>query len=217
MLSGMKREIKAELQKNPQRELGRAGSVLNVHSDGFYQSDLFLKDVKQACHIVDKNSGGVFKPIFLMDWSPIHAKKLDNALNAKCMNVRPCGHQPLMEDGFFLKDGIKVTQHMVFQDGPNRGMAKGLKKVCSERFGADAISGERQDDLVARLEAEEDFCSVKPRVVKVVEEHGGKVMFTPKFHPELAPIECVYRDISRVVQEKNVAGVSAASYSQCNR
>ena len=58
------------------------------------------------------SAGGVFKPIFLMDWSPIHAKKLDNALNAKRMNVQPCGHQPLMEDGFFLKDGIKVKDSL---------------------------------------------------------------------------------------------------------
>ena len=57
---------------------------------------------------------------------------------------------------------------MVFQDGPNRGMAKGLKKVCSERFGADAISGERQDDLVARLEAEEDFWLVCPKLLSSV-------------------------------------------------
>ena len=46
---------------------------------------------------------------------------------------------------------------MVFTEGPLKGKAKGLRVVCEERFGADAVRGERQDALVARLEAEEDF------------------------------------------------------------
>ena len=30
---------------------------------------------------------------------------------------------------------------MVFPDGPMKGVAKGLKVVCTERFGAEAIVG----------------------------------------------------------------------------
>ena len=51
--------------------------------------------------------------------------------------------------------------------------------------------------------------SVKPLVVKLVEAKGGRVLFTPKFHAELAPIECVYRDVSKTVRQSNVAGISA--------
>ena len=46
---------------------------------------------------------------------------------------------------------------MVFLEGPFKGMPKGLRQVCEERFGVDEVKGERQDALVARLEAEEDF------------------------------------------------------------
>ena len=46
---------------------------------------------------------------------------------------------------------------MVFENGPLQGQAKGLRAVCEERFGAEAVRGEKQDALVARLEAETDF------------------------------------------------------------
>ena len=46
---------------------------------------------------------------------------------------------------------------MVFEDGPLKDKPKGLRRVCEERFGVDAVKGEKQDALVARLEAEEDF------------------------------------------------------------
>ena len=46
---------------------------------------------------------------------------------------------------------------MVFPDGPYRGMAKGLRQVCIERFGPDSVKGKKQDDLVTLLSAEEDF------------------------------------------------------------
>ena len=56
-----KPEVVAELQKDPRREsvLRRAGSVLNISSDGYYNSDLFLKDMDKACDVVHKNSGAL--------------------------------------------------------------------------------------------------------------------------------------------------------------
>ena len=57
------------------------------------------------------------------------------------------GKQPLMKDGYFEKDGERVPQSMVFTEGPNNGLAKGLKQVCLERFGPDAVKGKLQDDL----------------------------------------------------------------------
>ena len=53
-----------------------------------------------------------------------------------------------MKDGWFENsEGEKVTQLMVFADGPNKGLAKGLRQVCLERFGPDAIKGQKQDGL----------------------------------------------------------------------
>ena len=53
-----------------------------------------------------------------------------------------------MKDGYFMSaSGELVTQSMVFLDGPNQGLAKGLKQVCLERFGPEAIKGKKQDGL----------------------------------------------------------------------
>ena len=58
------------------------------------------------------------------------------------------GKQPLMKDGYFNNaGGERVIQQMVFQDGPHHGKAKGLKQVCLERFGAEAVQGKLQDGL----------------------------------------------------------------------
>ena len=51
----------------------------------------------------------------------------------------------------------QIIQKMVFETGPHCGKAKGLRAVCAERFGEAAVAGERQDALVARLEAQTDF------------------------------------------------------------
>ena len=36
---------------------------------------------------------------------------------------------------------------MVFQEGPDKGKAKGLRQVCTERFGPEAVKGKLQDGL----------------------------------------------------------------------
>ena len=46
---------------------------------------------------------------------------------------------------------------MVWESGPRKGKAKGLKVVCTERFGEDAVKGLRQDGLIALLEKKVDF------------------------------------------------------------
>ena len=55
------------------------------------------------------------------------------------------------------------------------------------------ISGKKQDDLVEILEAEEDFQTSRTLLEEVLAEIGARVVWLPKFHPEFAPIECVYR------------------------
>ena len=57
------------------------------------------------------------------------------------MNVNPGGKQNIMRPGWYLKDGVKVKQKMVFEDGELTGVAKGLRQVCRERFGDEKIRG----------------------------------------------------------------------------
>ena len=64
-----------------------------------------------------------------------------DGLNAAAMNVNPGGKQPLMRPGWFRRGPLKIKQHMVFLEGPNMGLAKGLRVVCQERFGENAVNG----------------------------------------------------------------------------
>ena len=57
------------------------------------------------------------------------------------MNVNMGGKQPRMRPGWYLRNGVRFKQHMVFEGGPHEGIAKGLRQVCSERFGAEKITG----------------------------------------------------------------------------
>ena len=54
-------------------------------------------------------------------------------------------------------------------------------------------SGKLQDQLVEMLEKEADFSSSKTILEEELEKLGAKCIFTPKFHPELNPIESCYR------------------------
>jgi hypothetical protein len=105
-------EIAAAIAASSEEQVRRAGSVLSigVNRDGYYHSELFLEDIKNASTIVRENSGGERKAVFITDNSPIHNKKGDDSLNAKRMNVNSGGKQPFMEDGYHFQDGMKVSK-----------------------------------------------------------------------------------------------------------
>ena len=50
----------------------RAGSVLDVSRDGYYTSEKCIPDFLKAAEIVKTNHNGKYKPVFLIDHSPIH-------------------------------------------------------------------------------------------------------------------------------------------------
>ena len=95
----------------------------------------------QAIDIVQKNYGGKYTPVFKTDHSPIHSGFASDALNANRMNVNPGGSQPKMRPGWFLRNGQKVIQQMIFEEGPLEGVPKGLKQVVKERYGEHFIRG----------------------------------------------------------------------------
>lgn len=71
-----------------------------------------------------------FRIVFLIDNAPSHLKKAENALNAKEMNKKPGGAQPVMRDTFWIDDdGKRHEQKLVDDDG----VPKGLKRVLQER------------------------------------------------------------------------------------
>ena len=65
-----------------------------------------------------------------------------------CFKINHCagGKQPKMRPGWHMigeeeEKKMRVKQHMVFTSGPSAGVAKGLRIVCQERFGEEAVEG----------------------------------------------------------------------------
>ena len=54
------------------------------------------------------------------------------------------------------------------------------------------------------LESEEDFAATKAILEEELEKLGAKCIFTPKYHPELNPIECCYRCSHSLVANNSV-------------
>ena len=48
-----------------------------------------------------------------------------------------------MRPGWYCRGPLNIKQNMVFKDGTNIGLAKGLRVVCQERFGESSIEGRR--------------------------------------------------------------------------
>ena len=40
------------------------------------------------------------------------------------------------------------------------------------------------------------------------EKRGDIIVFCPKFHPELSPIESAYRDVAKTLRQENIVGSS---------
>ncbi|KAH8914075.1 hypothetical protein BT69DRAFT_1343613 [Atractiella rhizophila] len=60
--------------------------------------------------------------LVVFDNSTGHGAMASDALNAKNMNLGPGGKQPVMRDGWWSKDGIKVPQPMMDVQGVPKGM-----------------------------------------------------------------------------------------------
>ena len=99
----------------------------------------------------------------------------------------------------------------------NIGLAKGLRAVCSERFGPDKVKGKKQEHLVEMLANEEDFKSTKPMLEVDADKRGDKIKFGVKFTPELMAIEAAYRDISRYMKIHNIEGCSKGFLSRLEK
>jgi hypothetical protein len=68
--------------------------------------------------------------IFVFDNSTNHGTRSEDALIVRKINMHPGGLQPLMREGWPIRDEEKVPQSMVMEDGKT---AKGIKKILEER------------------------------------------------------------------------------------
>lgn len=156
--------------------------------------------------------GPGYQALFMVDNSQGHSAYSEDALLVSRMNVKPGGKQAHMRDGWFMRDGIKVIQQMVYPpdhpEFPNE--PKGMKAVLAERgLSQQRLRGKckkcESDSLACCykriLELQADFQEQKSLVQEVIESMGHLSIFLLKFHCELNFIEYFWRQVKKYLRD----------------
>ncbi|KAJ7689723.1 hypothetical protein B0H17DRAFT_937013, partial [Mycena rosella] len=112
-----------------------AGQMIEYgkNCDGYWTGELFVNQVvNKIIPAFEARHGAGYQDLIMVDNSPLrkgHSAYSENALLATRMNTKPGGKQARMHSGWYLKDGRKVVQPMIFPPNhltyPNQ--PKGLK------------------------------------------------------------------------------------------
>ncbi|KAJ3831483.1 hypothetical protein F5878DRAFT_654823 [Lentinula raphanica] len=105
-------------------------------ASGMWNGELFAKQLEEKFFPAFAAAHGPgHTAVILVDNSQGHASYASDALRASAMNLKPGGKQPRMHPGWYIRDGIKVVQSMVFpldhHTHPNQ--PKGMKAILQER------------------------------------------------------------------------------------
>lgn len=159
--------------------------------------------VEKIIPAFERAHGPGFQLLLMVDNSQGHAAYAVDALLVQRMNMNPGGKQAPMRPGWFMRNGVKVVQPMVFPvDHPKYpGQAKGMKQVMKERgllrprllmqCSAPKKCEHSATGYCAKriLELQPDFLEQRSLVQEVIEAAGHLCIFLPKFHCELNFIE----------------------------
>ena len=88
---------------------------LETQKDGYFNSNMFLKQVDSALDVFEHRFPGVIG-IFLFDNAPSHRKYPPDGLNPANMNVYPGGKQAIMRD-----TGMGIYKKWCYQTAQQRG------------------------------------------------------------------------------------------------
>ena len=175
-----------EITKLAKPDLPAAARVLfkfGAQGDGYWNSEHFIAQVKVALKIAEfKYPSSDNDLVFLFDQSSGHCAYAEDALIAHKMNVSNGGKQPFMKETIWDARPQKMVT--------STGLQKGLKSVLEER-GVN-VKGMKKEDMVKVLEEMRDFKFQKTKVEELILNKGHRVMFIPKFHCEINPIERVW-------------------------
>ena len=166
------------------------------NSDGYWKSADMAKQVERMVGKFESMHPGC-KGLFCFDQSSNHAAMPEDALVASRMNLNPGGKDvPIMRNGWFMRDGVKVVQTMVNEQAE----PKGIKAVLVERGLWDRLRlecdhcPEGSDSCCARkiMASQPDFLEQRSLLADILEKRGHIVEFYPKFHCECNAIERVW-------------------------
>ena len=184
-----------------------ATEYLEYGKDNYWTSEKMIRQVLDVALPVFRVAFPDFVGVWIFDNSSNHGCFAPDALRAEKLNLGPGGKQPHLRDGFI--DRQQVPQSMQFPpdyDEPDlAGKPKGIKQILKERglwpaqglrlncppSDGQSKSCQPEGGCCARkvLAAERDFREQKCQLQEELEARGQVVLFLPKFHCELAPIE----------------------------
>ncbi|KAG1762082.1 hypothetical protein EDD22DRAFT_778846 [Suillus occidentalis] len=124
--------------------------------EGYWNGELFVKQLKEKIiPAFERAHGPGFQALIMVDNSQGHSAYADDALLTSRMNMRPGGKQADLRDGWFLQDGIKVTQKMTFSnDHPEfPGMPKGIKQILFLRENCDYTFATLKENMPKALDS----------------------------------------------------------------
>ena len=108
------------------------------------------------------------------------------------ISLKPNQKNPPPLDRLCWKDENENEKFLeiFFEKGPRKGQCKGLRQIDIE-LGFDIDSIEKLNDLKALLVIHPAF-SVSSKLEELGKKYGVKIIFLPKFHCELNPMEGVW-------------------------
>jgi hypothetical protein len=184
-LLAMKAQVKnpalndVEILENNAEGSACEGGVMLEDSDCEYEGGV-------NCYWSDSDGGDYFK-LDPEDFDGGDYSDAEDALLVSRMNVKPGGKQSRMHDGWFVHDGHKISQSMVFPFDhpvfPNE--PKGIKAILTERgLFQPGLRGKCQSKCDGEnccnkhiLERQPDFCEQKSLVQEVIEAAGHLCIF----------------------------------------
>lgn len=146
----------------------------------------------------------------MVDNSQGHSAYGPNALLLSWMNVNPGGKQSLTRDGWYLHNGRKIIQPMVFpRNHPTHlSAAKGIKVVMKDwGIWNDRLRGKCTKHTADSccnawvLEKQPDFLAQQSLVQETIEAAGHLCIILPKFHCELNFIEFFWGSVKKYLRD----------------
>ena len=173
-----------------------------------------LQLVEKIIPAFENAHGPGYQALIMVDNSQGHSAYPADALRLSEMNLRPGGKQCRLRNGWFIRNGQRVTQPMIFPpDHPKFPDApKGIKQVLEERGLWQAgmhLECAKPKCLVDAtsccakcvLGLQPDFTEQKSLVQEVIEAAGHMCIFLPKFHCELNFIEFFWGAVKKYLRD----------------
>ena len=201
------------------KDIGMVNSSALRSVSGFFQALISYSTQHQMTEKIipafEAVHGAGYQALFIIDNSQGHSAYAEDALRVNGrMNVNPGGKQARMWNGWFIHNGARVEQAMVFPPDhpqyPNE--PKGIKAVLTERgLWRSNLRGKCHSKCESGaaaeccnkhiLECQPDFQEQRPLIQEIIEAAGHVCIFLPKFHCELNFIEFFWGRVKKYLRD----------------